>query len=128
LYIDGCEITNLPGRTHWTITDSVNLPLTASVIAVELFNPGDVGGLLASTNTIRTDDTWKITSDYTDGWMNVNADDSTWRSATMYGHNGVGPWGTRPGIRTDAQWITTELQTAQTIYFRYHIKRGNKPK
>jgi len=102
--------------------------LTASVIAVELLNPQSVGGILASTNTIQTDDTWKVTTNYTDGWMNVNADDSTWSNASKYGHNGDGPWGTRPGISTDAQWITTENQEDKIVYFRYHIKRGNKPK
>lgn len=86
LYIDGCESTYLANWNVWEIADSVVLSLTASVIAVEIGNDvGDVGGLLASTDTIRTDGTWKVTTNYTPGWMDMNFDDTTWNNATTYG-------------------------------------------
>lgn len=125
LYIDGCESTYLTNWNVWEIADSVVLSLTASVIAVEIGNDvGDVGGLLASTDTIRTDGTWKVTTNYTPGWMDMNFDDTTWNNATTYGYNGVGPWKARPGISEDAQWISTENNLDTTIYFRYHLKRS----
>lgn len=125
LYIDGCEFTNLKNGKVWEKADSVTLSLTANVIAVQILNVGDVGGLLASTDTIslRTDVTWKVTTNYTSGWMNVNFDDTSWKNATAYGNNGDQPWKNVSAITENAQWISTANILDKSVFFRYHLKR-----
>ena len=124
LFIDGCETVNLTNAADWTQSDSVWLPLSTEVIAVQIANIGSVSGLLASTLLLVTNHTWKATNTYQPGWMNVRFDDSSWENATEYGTNGAPPWGFIGGISPRASWISTSNVSVDVIYYRLHIKPG----
>ena len=65
------------------------------------------------SNTLTTNAAhWKVS---TTGWGNYT-------SASSYGEHGVGPWGNRPDIVSDAQWIwTQDNETDDVVYFSTKI-------
>ena len=61
----------------------------------------------------------------------LDFDDSHWPQATVVlGKNSVSPWGVRPGISLEAEWIWTDGYTQGTagydrsVYCRYAAKPG----
>lgn len=127
LYIDGIEVTNLPNRKIYYYSDTVSLPPRAQVIAISVDNSAWIGGILGSSKTFITDETWKVTTNYTDGWMAVNFNDSIWVNATPYTpNNGSAPYNYRvPPISAETQWIATDdvyQNVVERFYFRYRIQ------
>src|SRR5688572_25445284 len=122
-YIDGVEITDLPNRYDYKVADSVPLPSMTQVIAVKQSNSASNGGLLASSKFMITDERWKVTVNYTAGWMNATFDDSAWDNATVYKLNKENSsLFVVPGISSSSAWITTKKRTEHVVYFRYRIK------
>lgn len=111
LYLDGSKINGLIYNDKFNGSfvdqypaDSVSLPYTTKVIAVEGSNAKSYGGILASTDDgyILTNSSWKCTDNRVIGWQKVGFDDSLWPPANQTI--------TRPftqGIRSDAFWIWT---------------------
>ena len=52
-----------------------------------------------------TDGSWKCSPEAVDGWASPDFDDSGWGAPNIIGNNGIGPWGKRPDIAAEAQWI-----------------------
>jgi len=125
LYIDGTEKTGLVNANDWTKADTVDLPWTARVIAVQGTDVGAVAGILASTDdgSILTDSSWKCTNVYYEGWQLVDFDDSCWPSAHVIALHQTSPWTLVEGIKTNAYWIWTPKYTGGdlVVYCRKNI-------
>lgn len=122
LYIDGVEVNGLPNRYNYWAADSVPLPQTAQTIAVWVNNTEGIGGLLASSKLIISDDTWKVATEYTAGWMSVTFDDGDWNNATVYRMNKDNSSSfVVSAISSSAAWISTNDRTNSVVYFRYRI-------
>src|SRR6218665_1742468 len=109
LYVDGTEKTGLVNANDWMKADTVDLPWTARVIAVQGTDLHVVGGILASTDdgSILTDSSWKCTNVLYRGWQLIGFDDSSWPSAYVISLHQTTPWTLVPGIKTNAYWIWT---------------------
>ena len=125
LYFDGVEQTNVPNHANWGSTDTVDLPASTRVIAVEGINsaPG-YAGILASTTdgVILTNSAWRCSNILSVSWADVDFDDSSWTPAVDIGQNGVSPWGPVSSIKSNAMWIWNNQQvTDLTIYCRLDL-------
>jgi len=135
LYFDGVQVpqSSLPHADDWTQADTVLLPPTTTLIAVEIHNNiFSDAGLLASTadNSILTNSSWRCKAglDTADNWMSPSYDDSNWSPAVASGWNEAGNKEFVAGISNSAQWIWFNGNIAleefdTTCYCRYHIKR-----
>ena len=112
-----------------TFTASCDTPTIYAIDAYDLAaGPSDRAALLASINhcgeTILTGNHWKC-EQYGDdgppaGWMTAAFDDSGWNNAGVTGGNGANPWGLRPDISPEAQWIwTADPLGHEHVYCRY---------
>ena len=76
--------------------------------------------LSSSSNGIRTDESWKCTNVYHDGWFLPDYDDSFWPEAFVVGNN------TRfHFIAPDAKWIGY-VQFSNKIYCRRNTTTGKE--
>jgi len=108
LYIDGVQVTSgLPNANTWPTADTIRVAASASVIGIKGVDNEVVAGILASGAQSTTDDSWKCTNTFHEGWAGVTFDDSAWPAATVIDSHGVDPWGTILGISNDAKWIWT---------------------
>jgi LPXTG-motif cell wall-anchored protein len=101
----------------WTTTASYatqltgNTPYYLHVIATNWGGPdGFIGSFTLGDATYQFSNGLQSLSTNTVNWNAVAASDNvSWTVPTVlaqsYGTNGVGPWGTRPGIDPAAQWI-----------------------
>jgi alpha-L-rhamnosidase len=87
-------------------------------------NPAGVIGLLKIEFTegeplvIQTDDKWKVSKDFADGWNTVGFDDSKWVAAKILGPAGMEPWGeTRvpESRRQPARYLRKEFSVDKKI-------------
>ena len=84
-------------------------------------------GFIASTGEI-TDSSWKCSSDIPpSGWRLPDYDDNIWTDADVLVHNGMSPWGMRPGISKQAKWIWAPglPRGDATVYCRKQITERN---
>jgi hypothetical protein len=112
-----------------TFTASCDAPTIYAIDAYDLAaGPSDRAALISSINhcgeTILTGNHWKCEQfgddGPPDGWMSADFDDSTWNNAGVTGGNGANPWGLRPDISTEAQWIwTADPLGHEHVYCRF---------
>ncbi|ESO04920.1 hypothetical protein HELRODRAFT_171922 [Helobdella robusta] len=76
---------NFPHALDITTPDRYNLTGNVYVVAAKLHNNMAAGGFIASTadNYILTNETWKCTMNYYDGWYKINYNDSFWPAAQL---------------------------------------------
>ena len=108
VYIDG-ELHEDDNMLDWQKTSTIPMSSDTRVMAIECEDVGSQEGILASTNDgVVTDGSWKCSPEAIEGWTNPDFDDSAWGAPKVIGANGIGPWGDRPGIAGEAQWIWPE--------------------
>lgn len=113
LYIDGMRMKNINKSSQRQFAHKAKLCGTAGLIAIKLMNfENQDGGFLASGSYFETDDLWKCTNKYCQGWPGVNFDDSSWPRATVIGAHGIYPRGFISGISKNAKWIWTPKHTS----------------
>ena len=119
----------------WTQTQGLTFTAscdTPTIYAIDAYDfaagPSDRAALLASINhcgeSILTGNHWKCEQFGDDGppagWMTAGFDDSTWNNAGVTGGNGAAPWGLRPDISTESQWIwTADALGHEHVYCRF---------
>lgn len=125
IYFDACALnmSALENARNWKISDTVSFPLTASVVAIRVFNVGSVGGLLASSDYFVTDRRWKVSDACEDGWMDVDFDDSLWQNASIRMTNSEKSNNSISSISNMAAWINSRDVNATDIFYRYRLKR-----
>ena len=104
IYADGDP---LGSGNDWQTTYTFHTD-ASKVLAIYAWNwGGPVGIILSTSNGLVTDLSWKCTSKVQSGlnWTKPSFNDDSWPNAVSFGHNGVPPWGLRPGISASAQWI-----------------------
>ncbi|ESO04900.1 hypothetical protein HELRODRAFT_171902 [Helobdella robusta] len=121
-YLNGKNIpvaSNFPNAKMWNIADTYNMTGNVHVIALKTYNQGKRGGFIASTadNYILTNETWKCTMNYYDGWNKMNYNDSFWPATR------VAPWPTAsnyyPPLSSAAKWIVDSTDCSNcNIYCR----------
>ena len=102
---------------------TVTLPVTTSLLAVSVTNSGGSQsgwrGVIGNSNTF-TDNSWKCSFFYSDGWQNFDFDDTGWPSALEK------PYPSKVGkcamLPKDAKWLWMETSyyssSVTTIYCR----------
>lgn len=110
LFIDGREITDLSDASSWLYPDTLDLPCTTRVVAIEANNTFQVGAILASTDDgyIKTNSSWKCKNTRIQGWQEVDFNDSSWKQAVAVPYHDPFPETTSTIIREDARWIWTK--------------------
>lgn len=139
---DGSGLTYIGRNTaHWDVTHTFNFSLEAGqyiyvaawsddAVAQGFIGQFDIDG----TSTLLTNTTWEA------HMTNIDIDDffsylpatsqvaaeigeNTWSPITNTIDNGAGPWGTRPGISTSADWIWGSPLTPGSAAGEYQIFR-----
>ncbi|ESO04906.1 hypothetical protein HELRODRAFT_171908 [Helobdella robusta] len=88
-YFNGNNISvasNFPNAVYWNQPDSYNLEVgDIHVLAFKIYNNEYTGGFIASTpdDYILTNETWKCTLEYYDGWYKIHYNDSFWPDAKL---------------------------------------------
>ncbi len=98
---------------NWMSTTTGSFSLTPGTdYYLHIFgeDKGVVAGFLGafnldSPNHVFANNTGNLLTNTTDWSVNNLGFNGTYAPVTGYGTNGVGPWGTRPGISTSATWI-----------------------
>lgn len=114
----------------------ISLQAERNVIAVKCTDNISTGGLVAEitigTEKYVSDETWKVSTTYQQGWESLVFNDNLWQNATSYGLHGVAqPWaqyGNVTGISQDSgvEWIwSSDNQTEKEVYFRFVIGGDN---
>lgn len=121
--------------SNWNKASSYTLAMASgkNVIAIKAQDVDGIAALIAHVthNEVNTysDENWKVSTVYEDGWDQPSFDDSAWSAATSYGFYGMSPWQQRvSGLPSDspAQWIWTANNDADNIaYFRYSVQGNN---
>jgi len=119
----------MPNYNNWVVPDTVVMPASTSVIAVQLANTDHCGsaGFIASNsnNCVFTNSAWRCTAvTPTSDWMTVGYDDFLWPPAVQECPNGQAIWGsTQLGyVSASAYWIwTTNGGCDLEIYCRLNI-------
>ena len=95
IYADGKQV----GSTEkWSEVWSGLIPTTTRVVAVYVNNGRDKGFLVASfSNGFKTSEEWKCSETVTDGWTEVDFNDTEWSAAIRRTDNPA-------GIDTDPFW------------------------
>lgn len=126
LFLDGSGVY-LPNGDVYSSPDTVDLPDTTSLIAVEVSGAPEYPDFIASTadGYILTNTSWKCTDAYSSDWPLRGFDDSLWPAAgcsLAYSSDPVA------GIRQDACWIWSEIyqQKDKHNYCRLNIKYYRK--
>ena len=103
----------------WPVTSAVSLE-DACVLAVKAVDTGHSFGILASTSTgVKSDNTWKCSTEEQPGWHLASFDDSAWNYADIIAEQGDDPWGTLRAIDGRAKWIwTSDFTSDGTVYCR----------
>ena len=128
LYFNGIQVKNLPNANNWEIADTVLLPPSTNIIAIQLQNViGTPAGFLASSsnNCILTNGLWKCTSlsslnlsapAMSPYWFTINYNDSSWPSAKFDYTNGQGYWNevNVSSISPDAYWVWAASEANDT--------------
>jgi len=107
VFIDGDQQRKTGSMHDWSKTSLFVIPKYTNVLAIGcIWTPGGPEGILASTMTgLKTDSSWKCSNEPGVDWFLPGLNPPGFTNANSNGTNGVAPWGERPGIRTDAEWI-----------------------
>ena len=108
--------------TTYTATTADLIPGTNYFLHVSGINEGGPAGLLGTFTIDGTlfhfaNGTQTLETDPTEWGVNTTGFGSTYTTPTSYGANGVGPWGSRAGIDSIAQWIWTSNTNEDYVYF-----------
>lgn len=128
VYFNGVFVgssNNWNKATSYTLT----LPEGTNVIAIKAQDSDGIAALIAQIKqddiTTDSDESWKVSTTYQDGWEQNDFDDTSWQFATSYGVYGVSPWLNKvSGLASDstAQWIwSADNDGDNTVYFRHVI-------
>lgn len=127
VYVDG----NLLGEGETHITSArfhqYKVHPGSHVIALRCKgkSPPFVKAIIGSlSNGVVTDNTWKCTNSFSQGWNMRNYPDESWPMAASYGTNSPStlPWGYFEGIEPKAAWIWTNDNTGDVeVYCRRNI-------
>ena len=109
MYIDGVKQTNPKNCNDWKLTKLFSFPPGVHQVSISYGDDGmSSAGVLSSIDDVQiTGSPWKGTSQYFYKWMPADFDDSSWPGTVDIGNNGMDPWGSRPGISSNAKWIWT---------------------
>ena len=102
VYIDGKQVNSQDDQNKYATPISTPIPNDAKVIAVavtnHLYGAGWKGYFL--DGSVVSDGSWKCTSEFYSGWMNVGFDDSNWPAP--YISSAAGTCG---GFPASAKWL-----------------------
>merc|ERR1719228_2807746 len=108
VYFDG-ELQEQDGAMgDWTKTSELTIPSGTRVVSIECEDLGAQEGILASTDDgLVTNSDWQCSDKLIEGWTlpAFVPPPDTFSSPKLLGSNGVAPWGVRPGIVENAEWI-----------------------
>lgn len=126
LFIDGQEIADLTNADNWRYPDTLDLPCTTRVIAIEANDTGGEGGIRASTvdGYIKTNSSWKCTNKRIPGWQGFGFNDSSWMKAVVVPNFESLPEATKNSFRKDAMWIWTRGYEGQDLNVFCRFKLG----
>ena len=87
VYVDGKQVNSNPQENEYNQTILTPIPNKTKVIAVSITNYGGEPGFKAalSNTSVVSDDSWKCSSTFTDGWQKIGFDDSSWLPAVTTG-------------------------------------------
>merc|ERR1712212_186839 len=108
VYFDGELQEQDDAMADWRKTSELTIPAGTRVVAIECGDVGAQEGILASTGDgLVTDSGWQCSDQMVEGWTLTGfvPPPDTFSSPNSLGSNGVAPWGVRPGILEDAEWI-----------------------
>jgi len=108
VYFDGKLQEVDEAMTRWDDTSLLTIPAQTRVLAIECQDLGAQEGILASTEDgLVTGSTWQCSNQMVDGWTQPGfvPPQGTFSQPTLLGSNGVDPWGVRPDILGNAEWI-----------------------
>jgi len=117
VYFDGEATHFTSSNWNWGATSFYSIPAGTKVLAISCLNLGGAYGILASISTgVSTSAHWSCSNTWIDGWTRPDfgfpQNSYPFPNAKSLGHNGVGPWGTRPGIQIGATWIWSQSGTS----------------
>ncbi|HCE69195.1 MAG TPA: hypothetical protein DER40_17340 [Geobacter sp.] len=128
--------TEFGSANNWGVTDSFTTQLTANAINylhVYAYDQGGIAGLLAQLTL--SDNKFK----FNNGTQSLVTNTTDWRvyrdkfagtpdTISNLGTNGVGPWGSRPNIASNAEWIWTHDANGDDVaYFSTTITPTGSP-
>jgi hypothetical protein len=125
VYFDGVLQPETAGMGHWEHTSYLIIPANTRVLAIECKNLVAQEGILASTTTgLKTDSSWLCSKIQVGGWYLPNfntTNEIDFASPNREGTNGVAPWGARPGILAQAEWIWPAGASTNEAYCRIEL-------
>lgn len=117
VWVDGVMLGSSGSPNNWVF----HAPANSKVIAIDVdntvFTPG---GLLVSTNKgMYSDEGWRCSRTYVQGWQNPNFDDSSWDNAVIaFAAN----YTNYPEQNSAARWIASECgYTPGHMYCRHGL-------
>ncbi len=134
LYFNGVL---LGGSSDWKTSKLYNVNVTQvdNVLAVKAMDVDGLAALIAQLDLdgqpFYSDENWKVSTEFVDGWQQTDFDDSQWQAASTYGYYGVWPWYKKVKwwpSSSQAQWLWSDARyDDNTVYFRYHITASDEP-
>ena len=119
VYINGKQVNSNPSSNNLNQVIITPIPNDTRVVGVEVTNlwsgPGGWRGAF-SDNSVVSDGSWKCSSTFTDGWQNVDFDDSLWPAASTTGSYANCNFFTSSSAKW--LWIDINYDEAITIYCR----------
>ena len=87
IYVDGKQVNSNPQENDYNQTIITPIPSKTKVIAVSITNYGGRAGFKAtlSENRVVSDNSWKCSPTFADGWQKIVFDDRSWPSAVTTG-------------------------------------------
>ncbi|MGY0583175.1 MAG: S8 family peptidase, partial [Paraglaciecola chathamensis] len=88
----------LGGSDNWKSSKLYNVNVTQknNVLAVKAMDVDGLAALIAELElegqAFYSDENWKVSTEFVDGWQQTEFDDSQWQAASTYGYYGVWPW------------------------------------
>ena len=116
LYIDGV----FTAEANFTLTIVKDQRQVQAVHVENSVPSSDALFLASSSNGIRTDESWRCTNVYHDGWFLPHYDDSLWPEAFVVDNNTHAAY-----IAPDAKWIGY-VQISNKIYCRRNTTIGKE--
>jgi len=109
VYFDGELQEEDDAMRDWRKTSELTIPAGTRVVAIECQDLGAQEGILASAEggLLTSSLSWECATEPVAGWTMPGfvAPQDTFATAKGLGTHGVRPWGVRPGISEEAEWI-----------------------
>ncbi|ESO04910.1 hypothetical protein HELRODRAFT_171912 [Helobdella robusta] len=108
---ENISLSYFPNAKNWSQLDTFNMPSEPFVIALKAYNMLFNGGMIAKTpdGYILTNETWKCTTKYYEGWHKISYNDSFWPAGSYSKKLNDTDWLSDPylvSIFSGADWIT----------------------